>query len=62
MKGSNDYRQTEGTQAEATPTVQASGHGEHDISHSNPVEPKRPRWSAARKWIIGTAGAAIVIA
>ncbi|GIO32821.1 MULTISPECIES: peptidoglycan DD-metalloendopeptidase family protein [Paenibacillus] len=62
MKGSKDFRHAEETQVEATSTVQASGHAEQDIDHSSPAEPKRQRWSAARKWIAGTAGAAVVIA
>lgn len=62
MKGLNGFRQTEETQAEQTKAAQASGHEEHDgMSTSTLSEPKRRRWSAARRWIVGTAGAAVVI-
>ncbi|MWV46203.1 peptidoglycan DD-metalloendopeptidase family protein [Paenibacillus sp. HJL G12] len=62
MKGLSDFRQTEETQAEETAAKHASGHEEHDgMSTSTLGGPKGRRWSAARKWIVGAAGAAVVI-
>lgn len=62
MKGLNGFRHTEETQAEETTAEQASGHEEHDGMNTSTLGgPKARRWSAARKWIVGTAGAAVLV-
>ncbi len=60
MKGLNGFRQTEEKRTEANSA--ASGHEEHDGMNTSTLNGlKRGRWNAARKWIAGTVGAAVVI-
>ncbi|MDR0267851.1 peptidoglycan DD-metalloendopeptidase family protein [Paenibacillus sp.] len=60
MKGFMGFRQKEDTQTEDIKAV--SRNEEHDgMSTSSLANTIGQRWSAARKWVVGTAGAAVLI-